>query len=68
MTERFVDVDEKPIPPQSAWAEMSVNQLIDAKIQLQDKAWAFAKTPQILTVLNRSIAMLDRLISERSRV
>lgn len=67
MDERFVDVDEKPIAPQSAWSEMSVNQLIDTKSQLQDKAWAFRNQPQIATVLNRSISMLERLISERSR-
>ena len=67
MDERFVDVDEKPIPPQSSWAEMSVNDLIDTKIKLQDKAWTFRNHPQISTVLKRSITSLERLISERSR-
>ncbi len=67
MDERFVDVDEKPIAPQSAWSEMSVNQLIDTKSQLQDKAWTFRNQPQIATVLKRSITTLERLISERSR-
>ena len=63
--ERFVDVAETVIAPQSTWHELSVNQLLETKVQLQEKAWAFRKTPQILTVLNRSLSQIERLIAER---
>jgi hypothetical protein len=64
-TERFVDQVEKPIPSQSTWADLSVNQLIDLKVQLQSKAWTFRTTPSILKVLNTSIDTLEKMISTK---
>lgn len=66
MTERFTDEAENIIAPQSTWAELSINELIDTKNQLQDKAWAFRNTPQISIVLNRSIVSITQFISERA--
>lgn len=65
-TERFVDQDENPIPPQSTWETLTVNQLIDIKSKLYDKAFAFRNTPQILMVLNKSIETITKLISKQS--
>lgn len=64
-TERFVDQVEKPIPPQGTWNDLSVNQLIDLKVQLQSKAWTFRTTPSILKVLNTSIDTLEKMISAK---
>jgi hypothetical protein len=64
-TERFVDQVEKPIPPQSTWHDLSVNQLIDLKVQLQDKAWTFRSTPPMLKVLNTSLDTIEKMISAK---
>ena len=66
MTERFVDEAEKQIPPANTWDTLSANQLIDVKIQLEDKLWGFRNQPQISTVLKQSIDRIQRLIAERS--
>lgn len=66
MSERFVDQDESPIPPASTWGELSVNQLIDVKLRLEDKAMSFRNTPQIKLVLQQAIQRITALIAERS--
>lgn len=65
-TERFVDEAEKPIPPRNTWDELTTNQLIDLQIQLEDKAWAFAKNPAMFNVLNQAVISLRALIASRA--
>ena len=64
--EFFVDEAEKPIPPKNTWEDMTVVQLIDVKVQLQDKLYTFYNNPPIARVLKQSIAQLEALISLRS--
>lgn len=66
MSEQFVDQAEKPIPPANTWDTLSSNQLLDVKLQLQERAWQFRNTPQIAIVLKHSLERLTALISERS--
>jgi hypothetical protein len=63
-TERFVDQAEKPIPSQDTWDQLTINQLIDVKAQLDDKLWHFQKVPQIAMVLKRSISQIEKMISQ----
>ena len=67
-TERFVDQAEKPIPPQDTWDELTVNQLIDVKTQLENKLWHFQKVPQIALVLRRSLDHITKLIASHGTV
>ena len=62
-TERFADQAEKPIPAQDTWDQLTVSQLIDVKMQLEDKLWNFQKVPQISLVLRRSIDQITRMIA-----
>lgn len=62
MSERFVDEAVKPIPPMDTWDTMSINDLIDVKIQLEDKLFTFASNPAIAAPLKRSIAKLEKMI------
>jgi hypothetical protein len=64
--EFFVDQQEKPIPPKNTWDDLTVIQLIDVKVQLQDKLYSFYNNPAIARVLKQSIAELEALISSRS--
>lgn len=67
--ERFVDQQsEKSIPPQDTWVNLSVNQLIDVKSQLEEKAWTFRNNPQILTVLKQSVAKVTLLIAAAAKI
>lgn len=63
MSERFVDEAEKPIPPQDTWDQLTINQLLDVKTQLEDKLWNFQRAPQIAVVLRRSIDSITKLIA-----
>ena len=63
--ERFLDEDEKPIPPKHTWEELTTNQLIDVKLQLEDKLWAFSKNALIAKTLREGIDQLTLLISGR---
>lgn len=62
-TERFVDQVQNPIPDKDTWGSLSVNQLIDVKSQLLNKAYDFRSNHRIASVLNESIRYLDYLIS-----
>ena len=63
--EYFVDQAEKPIPPRNTWDELNFNQLLELKLQLEDKAWAFAKNPIISKTLNQGLQELEALIASR---
>ncbi len=67
-TERFVDEAETPIPPQDTWDQLTVNQLIDVKTQLENKLWHFQKVPQMATVLRRSIDLITKQIASNGNV
>lgn len=62
-TERFADQAEKLIPTQDTWDQLTVSQLIDVKMQLEDKLWNFQKVSQISLVLRRSIDQITRMIA-----
>ena len=65
-TERFVDEAEKTIAPQNTWETLSVPQLIDVKIQLQERLLFFRNQPQISTALKQGIEKLDRIMAQRA--
>jgi hypothetical protein len=65
-SERFVDEAVKPIPPKDTWEELTVNELIDVKLLLEDKLWSFASNPVIAPVLKQGIKELTALIASRS--
>ena len=61
--EYFVDVAENPIPSKNTWSELSFQQLLELQLQLEDKAWAFAKNPTISKTLNEALGELRALIA-----
>lgn len=63
--EFFVDQAEKPIPPRNTWHELDFQQLLELKLQLEDKAWAFAKNPVISKTVNQGLRELEALIASR---
>jgi hypothetical protein len=63
--ERFADEAEKPIPPKHTWDELTTSQLIDVKLQLEEKLWAFGKNPTIAKVLQQGVNQLETLIASR---
>ena len=65
--EYFADQVEKPIPPQSTWADLSAPQLLEVKSTLQTRLWQFRNQPQISNTLKQSIAKLDVLIAATLR-
>lgn len=62
MTERFVDQAEDVIPPANTWSELSLQQLMETKTKLENKLFAFSKTPQISKALRDGITRLQTLI------
>lgn len=64
--ERFVDEAEKPIPPKDTWGQLSPNEMIDVKNQLEEKLWAFGNNPAIAKVLREGVDQLTALISASS--
>jgi hypothetical protein len=64
--ESFVDEARQPIPPANTWDELTVNQLIELKGQLEEKRWAFAKNAVIAKALDEGLAKITLLISSRS--
>lgn len=64
--ERFVDEAEHPLPPKNTWEELSTNELIDVKLQLETKLWTFSKNPVIASVLQQGIKEITALIASRS--
>lgn len=65
-TERFVDQAEKAIPAQDTWDQLTASQLIDVKLQLENKLWHFNNVPQMAAVLKRSIDTITKLIASSS--
>lgn len=65
--EYFADDVQKPIPHQSTWADMSVNQLIEVKSELESKLWAFQSKPQIAQVLRKAIQTITSMIATATR-
>lgn len=67
MSETFVDVDSKPIPPRAQWANMSNNELLAVKHNLQDRMSLYSKNPTIATVVQQGIDQVEALM-ERPRI
>ena len=66
--ERFVDETEKPIPPKNTWDELSLNEMIDVKNQLEEKLFAFGKNPTIAKALRQGVDHITMLISLHGRI
>ena len=66
--ERFADEDVKPIPPKNTWDQLSTNELIDVKSQLEEKLWAFGSNPAIAKALRLGIDQITALISLPGRL
>ena len=63
--EFFVDEAKKPIPPRDTWENLSTNELIDVKVQLEDKLWTFAKNPVIVRSLKEGVSLCEKMIAQR---
>lgn len=64
--EYFVDVPQQtPIHPADMWPALSLNQLLETKTQLMDKAYQFHNNPPMVKALNEGLKKLEALISER---
>lgn len=63
---RFVDEAEKIIAPRNTWHELTVSQLIEVQVQLENNRYAFAKNPAIAKSLDSGIMELQSLIASRS--
>lgn len=66
--ERFADEAEKPIPPKNTWGELSVNEMIDVKNQLEEKLFSFGSNPPIAKALRQGIDQLTAMISSNGRL
>lgn len=64
--ERFLDVEETPIPPRETWGDMSAGELLAVKSQLEDKLWTFSNNPAIARVLRQGVSQLETLIASQS--
>lgn len=60
--EYFVDVPTQPIPTRDMWGELNFQQLLEVRLQLENKAWAFSKNPVISRTLAAALAELNALI------
>jgi len=67
-SERFVDEAEKPIPPKNTWDQLSMNELIDVKLQLEQKLWAFGNNPAIAKALRQGIEQITGMILAGGRL
>ena len=63
--EYFVDVPTNPIPHANTWHDMSINQLIDLKTQLQSRFFDFGSNKAIAQSLQQSLQKVELLISQR---
>jgi hypothetical protein len=63
--EYFVDVQTNPIPHVNTWHDLSINQLIDLKTQLQSKLFDFRSNAVIAQALQQNLQRLELLISQR---
>ena len=66
--ERFADEAEKPIPPKDTWHTLSMNEMIDVKMQLEEKLWAFGKNPAIAKVLRQGVDQITALIASAGKL
>lgn len=66
--ERFADEAEKPIPPKNTWDELSLNELIDVKNQLEEKLWSFGGNPTIAKALRQGVEQITAMISSHGRI
>lgn len=64
--EKFVDEAQDTIPPRETWPELTTNQLIDVKLQIENKIWEFSKNPLIVKTLTSGLNEINRLISLRT--
>lgn len=63
--EYFADTPVNPLPPADTWDHLSVNQLIDVKIQLTNRLFDFRSNPAIVKTLSASLQRLEALIALR---
>lgn len=63
--EYFVDVQTNSIPHVNTWHDLSINQLIDLKTQLQTKLFDFGSNAVIAQALQQNLQRLELLISQR---
>lgn len=63
--EFFVDEAQSPIPTRDTWGDMSFQQLLELKMQLEEKAWTFAKNPIISRTLTSALDDLQKMIDSR---
>jgi hypothetical protein len=62
----FVDTPQEDfIQPVDSWPSLSLNQLLETKTKLIDRAYQFRNNPTIVKTLGDSLRRLEALISER---
>ena len=62
---RWVDETTKPIPTADTWDNLSINQLLEVQIQLQERQFQFRNNEAIKKALTPAIARLEHLISQK---
>lgn len=65
--ERFVDAwaEKGTIPPFNTWDGLQLNQLIDIRNTLEDKAFAFRNNPAMVRPLQEKIQVISQMITQR---
>lgn len=65
MSITWVDEETKPLPTPDTWGTLSLNNLLDVKNQMLDKAYLARGKPVYLAAINTALGKLDALISEK---
>ncbi len=65
MSDYWVDAPRVEIPPASAWSGMTFTQLLEVKTQLLDKIYMARGKPAYLQPLNKALAQLEVLLSQK---
>ena len=63
--EYFVDQARKPLAGSDSWPNMTLPQLMELMVELQNRAYEFRNHATIHPVIQRSIAQLDAFIQIR---
>jgi hypothetical protein len=64
-TEVFVDVQRNEIPNPQTWDDLSINQLIDVKLQLMDKLFIAKRMKSYQAPLQQALKRCEALIAEK---
>lgn len=64
--EYFTDQAVNPIPAKDTWPDLTVNELIDVQLQLEEKLYVFAQNKTIAPVVREAIAQIKALIASRA--